>query len=287
MRYLWSIPAAVVAWFVGGFSAAYLKGLPGGTTMFVPPRLDLLLLGGFAGGVLAGLLIARVRATVPLVVIVAAGAWWLTGNPWDERGLLISLLVASAVGGIFGAVGTRSSVVAAFALALPLAWYALRPAAQLTDFRWLWQLSGLLVGVGLALALYVACWLRGWRSAYYWIPLTAWYLASFGVVAAVQSIDRAPGGQSFNATVDGAMDAFFNSFEPLLREYGAWLVVAVLLAIPMVALKLRALPPVPPPPDPYAERTNDAVLGDDLDWIDREEPRRRLLSRRNTPESAL
>lgn len=84
------------------------------------------------------------------------------------------------------------------------------------------------------------------------------------------------------------MDAFFNSFEPLLREYGAWLVVAVLLAIPMVALKLRALPPAAPPPDPYAHRTNDAVLGDDLDWIDREEPRRRLLPRRdNTPENAL
>ncbi|MFB6722351.1 hypothetical protein ACFCV3_19400 [Kribbella sp. NPDC056345] len=287
MRYLWSIPAAVVAWFVGGFSAVYLKGLPGGTTMFVPPRLDLLLLGGFAGGVLAGLLVARVRATVPLVLIVAAGAWWLTGNPWQERELLISLLVASAAGGLIGALGTRSSVIAAFALALPLAWYALRPAGQLTDFRWLWQLNGLLVGIGLALILYVACWLRGWRSAYFWAPLTAWYLASFGVVAAIQAIDRAPSGQAFNPTVDAAMDAFFNSFGPILREYGAWLVVAVLLAIPMVALKLRALPPVPPPPDPYADRTNDAVLGDDLDWIDRDEPKRRLFSRRNTPESAV
>ncbi|TDD55283.1 hypothetical protein E1263_26285 [Kribbella antibiotica] len=285
MRYLWSIPAAVVAWFVGGFSAAYLKGLPGGTTLFVSPRLDLLLLGGFAGGVLAGLLVARVRITVPLVLIVAAGAWWLTGNPWDDRALLISLLVASAIGGFLGALGTRSSVIAAFALALPLAWYALRPAGQLADFRWLWQLNGLLVGVGLALVLYVACWLRGWRSAYFWVPLTAWYLASFGIVAAVQSIDRAPAGQDFNGTVDAAMDAFFNSFEPILREYAPWLVVAVLLAIPMVALKLRALPPVPPPPDPYAERTNDAVLGDDLDWIDRDEPPRRLLSRRTTSEA--
>ncbi|MFC9692954.1 hypothetical protein ACFTSF_30675 [Kribbella sp. NPDC056951] len=287
MRYLWSIPAAAVAWFVGGFSAVYLKGLPSGTTMFVPPRLDLLLLGGFAGGVLAGLLVARVRATVPLVLIVAAGAWWLTGNPWQERELLISLLVASAVGGVLGALGTRSSVVAAFALALPLAWYARRPAGQLTDFRWLWQLNGLLVGVGLALLLYVACWLRGWRSAYFWVPLIAWYLASFGLVAAVQAVERAPSGQGFNPTVDAAMDAFFNSLGPILREYGAWLVVAVLLAIPMVALKLRALPPVPPPPDPYADRTNDAVLGDDLDWIDRDEPRRRLFSRRNTPESAV
>ncbi|MFI5736517.1 hypothetical protein ACIA49_40750 [Kribbella sp. NPDC051587] len=287
MRYLWSIPAAVVAWFVGGFSAAYLKGLPGGATLFVPPRLDLLLLGGFAGGVLAGLLVARVRAVVPVVLIVAAGTWWLSGNPWNERGLLISLLVASAVGAVFGAQGTRSSVVAAFALALPIAWYALRPAGQLADFSWLWQLNGLLVGAGLALLLYGACWLRGWRSAYFWVPLTAWYLASFGVVAAIQAVDRAPATQTLNATVDAAMKAFFTSFEPLLREYGAWLVVAVLLAVPMVALKLRALPPVPPPPDPYADRTNDAVLGDDLDWIDREEPRRRLLSRRNTPESAL
>ena len=48
MRYLWSIPAGVVAWFVGGFSATYLKGLPAGTTDFVPPRIDLLVLGGFA-----------------------------------------------------------------------------------------------------------------------------------------------------------------------------------------------------------------------------------------------
>jgi len=47
-----------------------------------------------------------------------------------------------------------------------------------------------------------------------------------------------------------------------------------------VALKLRALPPAPPPPDPYADRSNDAVLSDDLDWIDEIEPRRRLLARR-------
>lgn len=157
MRYLWSIPAAAVAWFVGGFAAAYLKGLPGGTTLFVPPRLDLLVLGGLTGGVLAGLLVARARVAVPLVLIVATGMWWLSGNPWSDKAALITLLVASALGALFGALGARSSVVAAFALAVPMAWYALRPAGELADWRWLWQLNGLLVGAGLALLLYTAC----------------------------------------------------------------------------------------------------------------------------------
>ncbi|MFG1623607.1 hypothetical protein [Kribbella sp. NPDC049227] len=285
MRYLWSIPAAVAAWFVAGFSATYLKGLPEGTTMFVPPRVDLLVLGGFAGGVVAGLLVTRVRITVPLVVAVGAGLWWLTGNDWSDRSQLTTLLVASAVGGLFGALGARSSVVAAFALALPIAWYAVRPANQLDEWRWLWQLNGLLVAVGLALVLYVACWRRGWRSAYFWVPLAGFYLACFGIVNAIRVVDRAPAAHSANDTADAATDAFFQSFEPVLREYGVWLVLAVLLAIPMVVLKLRALPPPPPPPDPYADRSNDAVLSDDLDWIDRDEPRRRLLARRREPAS--
>ena len=177
--------------------------------------------------------------------------WWLTGNSWSDRSLVITLLVASAVGAFFGALGSRSSVVAAFALALPVAWYALRPAEQLTEWRWLWQLNGLLVAAGLALLLYVACWRRGWRSASFWLPLTALYLASFGVVDAVQVISNS-GGKPMDAVGDAATEAFFQSFEPLLREYWPWLVVAVLLAIPMVALKLRALPPPPPPPDAYA-----------------------------------
>jgi hypothetical protein len=246
----------------------------------VPPRIDLLVLGGFAGGVLAGLLIARVRAAVPVVLIVAAGMWWLTGNSWSDRSLVITLLVASAVGALFGALGARSSVVAAFALALPVAWYALRPAEQLNDWRWLWQLNGLLVGAGLALLLYAACWRRGWRSASFWLPLAALYLASFGVVDAVQVISDS-NGKPMDAVGDAATEAFFQSFEPLLREYWPWLILAVLLAIPMVALKLRALPPPPPPPDVYADKSNDAVLSDDLDWIDRDEPRRRLLPRRD------
>ena len=276
MRYLWSIPAAVVAWFVAGFSATYLKGLPEGTTYFVPPRIDLVVLGGFAGGVLAGLLIGRIRIAVPVVLVVAAGMWWLTGNSFGERSLLITLLVASAVGAFFGALGTRSSVAAAFALAIPVAWFALRPANQLEDWRWLWQLNGLLVGAGLAIVLYVACWKRGWRSAYYWLPLAGFYLVAFGIVEAVRTIGRSH-GQPADKVGNAATDAFFQSFEPILREYWPWLVLAVLLAIPMVALKLRALPPPPPPADPYAERSNDAVLSDDLDWIDRDEPKRRLL----------
>jgi hypothetical protein len=285
MRYLWSVPSAVVAWFVAGFAATYLKGLPEGTTLFVPERLDLLVLGGFAGGVAAGLFVGRIRFTLPLVLVVATGMWWLTGHSVTDQASLITLLAASAVGGLFGALGTRSSVVAAFALALPVAWLTLRPANQLQDWRWLWQLNGLLVAAGLALLLYVACWRRGWRSAYFWVPLAGFYLVSFGVVAGVRSISQAPSGRSTDQTADAATDAFFQSFEPMLREYWPWLVLAVLLAIPMVALKLRALPPPPPPPDPYADRTNDAVLAEDLDWIDREEPKRRLLPRRQQPAS--
>ncbi|GAA3123161.1 hypothetical protein JOF29_008554 [Kribbella aluminosa] len=280
MRYLWSIPAAVVAWFVGGFSATYLKGLPEGTTYFVPPRVDLLVLGGFAGGVLAGLLIGRIRIAVPVVLVVAAGMWWATGTSFGELRLLITLLVATAVGGFFGAIGARSSVVAAFALALPIAWTAMRPAEQLTDWRWLWQLNGALVGAGLALLLYIACWKRGWRSVGAWIPLTGFYLVCFAVVESVRLISTSS-GKPMDAVGNASTEAFFQSFAPLLREYWPWLVVGVLLAIPMVTLKLRALPPAPPPADPYADRSNDAVLSDDLDWIDRDEPRRRLLARRD------
>ncbi len=275
------MPSAVVAWFVAGFAATYLKGLPDGTTLFVPVRLDLLVLGGFAGGVAAGLFVGRIRFTLPLVLLVATGMWWLTGNSFTDQEFLTTLLVASAVGGLFGALGTRSSVVAAFALTIPVVWLALRPANQLQDWRWLWQLNGLLVGAGLAILLYVACWRRGWRSAYSWLLLAGFYLAAFGIVAAIRTISRAPTGQSPDLIADAATDAFFQSFEPVLREYWPWLVMAVLLAIPMVALKLRALPPPPPPPDPYADRSNDAVLSDDLDWIDQEEPRRRLLPRRD------
>jgi hypothetical protein len=281
MRYLWTVPSAVVAWFVAGFAATYLKGLPGGTTLFVPARLDLLVLGGFAGGVAAGLFVGRIRFTLPLVLVVATGMWWLTGNSFTDKAFLITLLVASAVGGLFGALGARSTVVAAFALAIPFAWLALRPANQLQDWRWLWQLNGLLVAAGLAMLLYVACWRRGWRSAYSWVPLTGFYLTSFGIVAGIRTISRAPAGQPTDQTADAATAAFFESFEPMLREYWPWLVLAVLLAVPMTALKLRALPPPPPPPDPYAERSNDAVLSDDLDWIDQEEPKRRLLPRRD------
>lgn len=277
MRALWSVPAAVIAWFVVGFSPSYLAGLPAGASTYLPDRVELLVLGGYAGGVAAGLLAARLRIAVPLVLVVAGGTWWLSGYSLSTRGLLVTLLVASVIGGIFGALGTRSTVLAAFALAVPVAWYVMRPADELADWRWLWQLNGLLVAVGLALLLYVACWRRGWPSAYYWLPLAAVYVASFGVVEGVQAINP---GRSTDEIADAATDAFFTAFEPLLREYWPWMVLAVLLAIPMVALKLRALPPPPPPPSPYADRGNDAVLSDDLDWIDREEPRRRLLPRR-------
>lgn len=280
MRYLWSVPAAVIAWFVAGFSPSYLAGLPDGATAFVTPRADLLVLGGFAGGVLAGLLVQRVRIAVPLVLVVAAGTWWLSGNSFDSRELLISLLAASAIGGLFGALGTHSSVVAAFALALPVAWYALRPAAKLADWHWLWQLNGLLVAAGLALLLYAACWRRGWPSTTAWLPLAMTYVASFAAVDGIKTI-VGPSGRSTDDVANAATDAFFKAFAPLLRNYWPWLTLAFLLAIPMVALKIRALPPPPPAPSPYDERSNDAVLSDDLDWIDRPEPVRRLLARRD------
>ncbi|TWD83885.1 hypothetical protein FB561_5054 [Kribbella amoyensis] len=282
MRYLWRIPAAVIAWFVAGFAATYLDRLPGDAGTLVPAtgsRVDLLVLGGFAGGVAAGLLAARLRVTVPLVLVVAAGTWWWSGHSLDQRDLLITLLVASVVGGFCGALGTRSTVMAALALAVPVAWYALRPAARLEDWRWLWQLNGLLVGAGLALLLYICCWRRGWRSASFWPFVAGAYLLGFGVVQGVRAIAGSMGGP-VNEVADQGTHAFFQAFEPLLREYWPWLVLGVLLAIPMTALKLRALPPPPPPPDPYAERGNDAVLSDDLDWIDQQEQPRRLLSRR-------
>ena len=279
MRYLWTLPAAVIAWFVVGFAPTYLHGLPEASSTLVSPRVDLLVLGGFAGGAIAGLIVGRVRIAVPLVAVVAFGVWWFDGNALSAKGLLATLLVASVVGAFFGALGTRSSVIAAFALAIPVAWYALRPAAELADWRWIWQLNGLLVAIGLALVLYVACWLRGWRSAYFWPPLAALYVAGFAVVEGIQAVADAK-GRSADDIANAGTDAFFNAFEPLLREYWPWLVLAVLLAIPMVALKLRALPPAPPPPSPYDDRTNDAVLSDDLDWIDRDEPKRRLLPAR-------
>ncbi len=284
MRYLWSVPAAVIAWFVAGFAPTYLNGLPAGSTTFVVSRLDLLLLGGFTGGVLAGLIIGRLRIAVPLVLVVAGGAWWLSvptmsGTALSEQGLLATLLVASVLGSAFGALGTRNSVLAAFALSVPVAWYALRPADELVDWRWLWQLNGLLVAIGLTIVLYVACWRRGWPSAYSWLPLIAFYVMSFAIVEGVQAVTAAKGSMDEVATA--GTDAFFTSFEPLLREYWPWLTLAVLLAIPMVALKVRALPPPPRAITPDDGRGNDAVLSDDLDWIDREDPKRRLLPARH------
>lgn len=279
MRYLWSVPAAIVAWFVAGFAPTYLNGLPAGSTTFVATRLDLLVLGGFTGGVLAGLIVGRLRIVAPLILVVAGGAWWLSGYSLSGKGLLAALLVASVLGASIGALGTRNSVLAAFGLAVPIAWYALRPAGELQDWRWLWQLNGLLVAIGLTILLYAACWRRGWPSAYSWLPLTAVYLASFAVVDGVRAVTAAK-GKTTDEVANAGTDAFFDAFQPLLREYWPWLVLAVLLAIPMVALKVRALPPPPPPPTADDGRGNDAVLSDDLDWIDREDPKRRLLPAR-------
>jgi hypothetical protein len=287
MRALWSMPSAVVAWFVVGFAPSYLGGLPDQATALVPSepsQVDVLALGGFAGGVAAGLFVRLASIGVPLVLVAASGAWWLSGQSVataQSRGLLITLLMASSLGAVAGALGRRSSVLAAFGLALPVAWYVATPAAEAAGWRWSWQLNGLLVAIGLAGLLYLACWRRGWRSASYWVLVVAAYLASFGVIDAAQRVAADFGaGRAANIAADNGTDAFFSTFEPMLRAYWPWLVAAVLLAIPMVALKVRALPPLPAPLDPYADRSNDAQLSDDLDRIESPEQQRRLLPRR-------
>jgi len=296
LRALWSVPSAVAAWFVVGFAPAYVRGLPDDASVLVPSvisRTDVLVIGGLIGGVAAGLLVQRLRIAVPLVLAVAAGVWWFSrwgaapGDPSELRGLFIALLVASFVGAVLGALGSHRSLLAAFALTLPIAWYAGLPADHLAKWQWAWELNGLLVAVGLAILLYVACWRTGWRAAYYWAPVVAIYLAAF---AFVQGADRVAvdlaAGRSADDTANAATDTFASTFEPLLQSYWPWLVAAVFLAIPMVTLKIRALPPeAQAARTPYDDRSNDAYLTDDLTWFDREEqppPPRRLLPKRQS-----
>lgn len=286
VRAWWSVPSAVPAWFVVGFAPSYLAALPGGATALLPAstsQVDLLVVGGFLGSVAAALIVRRLRIALPLVLAIATATWWFgAGRAETHRptGLFIALLVASILGAVAGALARHGSVLTAMALSLPFAWYARKPTAGLADWRWNWQLSGLSIAVGLAVLLYVSCWRKGWRAVAYWPMVAATYLICFAVLAAGGRVAGGFGqGGGAAEIADGGTQAFFAAFEPLLRTYWPWLVAAVLLAVPMTALKIRALPPPARPVDPYAERSNDARLSDDLDWIDREEPPRRLLPR--------
>lgn len=243
--------------------------------------VDVLIIGGFTGGVAVGLLVGRFRLALGLGLVLASAAWWFSDHSFvGDRGLWIVLSVSSVVGSLAGAFGSRRSVPAAFALALPLASYIVLPEEALGAWRWTWEFNGLLIAIGLAVLMHVAIWRTGWHAGYFWLPLTAVFVASFAFIDACERVAADLGkGLAVDAIADGASDAFFNAFGPFLLSYWPWLTAAFFLAIPMTAMKVRALPPPPPPvPDAALEgRGNDAFLPGDLDWIDREEPPRRLL----------
>lgn len=298
-RALWAVPCAVLAWLIAGFGAWYAGGRPGSTaggrlTEVVPlaaGAVDVLVVGAVVGGVAAGLVLRRLRLAVPVTLAIGTGAWFLTRNalgpPFDDtRAALITLLVGAGAGAVLGALGRRRSELGAVAIALPVAWYVLLPgrllAGEVTAAR-VEDLNGLLVTVGCAVLLYVACWRIGWRSMAIWPVVGAAYLLSFAAIdgaAAVAASRRTTGqGPAADRAAEAGMDAFFGAFGNYLEWYWPWLAIAVFLAVMMVALKIRALPPKPPDVR-IDDRPNDAILPDDLDWIDQQEPRRRLIPRR-------
>lgn len=284
-RAYWSVPSAVIAWLVVGFLPWYVARGPGDWPTPVPSHpahIDLLVIGGLVGGVAAGLVAGRFRVALPAVSVAVTTAWWAHAGSAGSEGLLIAALVASGLGVTAGALGSHGSLLAALALTLPVATYAARSAAELTAWRWHWQLSGLLVAIGLALLLYVSCWRTGWRAVVTWPVVTAVYLVCFGVLAAAGQVAAGlAGARPPDEVADLGTEAFFSSFQPFLASYWPWLIAGALLAVPMAALKIRALPPVPPAPAADDGRGNDARLSDDLDWIDRpDEVRTRRLPRR-------
>lgn len=299
-RALWAVPAAVVAWFLAGFGGWFAGGRPGARTArlaevvpFAPTAVDVLAVGAVVGGIVAGLLLRRLRLAVPVTLAIGTGAWFVTRNALepagyssnDTRAVLITLLVGTGAGAILGALGRRRSEVGAVAIALPVAWYALLPGRLLDSGEtWIGDLNGLLVAIGCAMLLYVACWRIGWRSIAVWPVVGASYLLSFAAVegaGAVAASRRSTTGLAEQAdrAAKAGMDAFFGAFGNYLERYWPWLAIAVFLAVMMVALKIRALPPKPPEVA-VDDRSNDAILPDDLDWVDQTEPRRRLIPRR-------
>src|SRR5262245_50397666 len=85
--------------------------------------IDVGLMGAAIGGVVAGLLVGRIRIAVPLTLALGSGLWYLarvyetTPPPQNEqRGVLVTLLVTTGLAAVFGALGSRRSVVGAVAI---------------------------------------------------------------------------------------------------------------------------------------------------------------------------
>jgi hypothetical protein len=280
------------AWFLLGFGPWFIgwqdATAPWAEREFLPLTgggMNVIAIGGAIGGIVAGLIVGRVRIAVPLTVALGTVLWLLarSHHPGQipDNGILTTLLVCTGLGGLLGALGSRRSAMAAIAVSLPVASYALLPGSHLPGRSWVTDLNGLLVAIGFAVILYVACWRGGWRGLPSWPIVTGAYLASFALMASAEAVAEhfRSGRQSANAVANTATDTFAHAFQPFLTTYWPWLVAATFLAVMMVALKIRAIPPVKPEV-PYDDRPNDAFLPDDLDWFDRQEPRRRLIPRR-------
>jgi hypothetical protein len=299
-RALWSVPVAVVVWYVLGFGPWFLGSQRGAVDTgarellpVAPSAVDVVAIGGLVGGIAAGMVVRRLQIAVPVMLLVAGGAWSLARRaaeladaaplPQHLRGMFISLLVATGLGTIAGAVGSYRSVLAAIGLALPVASYVRLPgpewAGELTG-----EFDGLLLATGFAMLLYVACWHNGWRALTWWPVVTGAYLASFALMSALARVATmfGPGAKPDpDAVAETALDGFVQSFRPFLETYWPWLAVAVFLAVMIVALKIRVLPPATPVPRPVPvdDRGNDAYLPDDLGWFDHEEEPLRLIDR--------
>ncbi len=298
-RALWSVPVAAMLWYVAGFGPWFF-GSQDAMASWSERRLlpldgsgaDVVLVGGAVGGVVAGLVVRRLRLAVPLTVALGIGLWMLarkvqiyrTGAPsyHEQRVMLFALLVATGLAAIVGALGSRRSVAAAVAAALPVASYALLPGTHTAGQPWLTELNGVMIAIGFALLLYIACWRSGWPAVTSWPLVAASYLVAFALIATAADVARAfsDGHRGRDVIANVATDAFVRAFRPFAETYWPWLAVAVFLGVMIVALKIRAVPPAEPVV-PYDPRPNDAFIPDDLDWIDRPEPRRRLIPRRN------
>ena len=282
-RAFWSVPVALVAWYVLGFGVWYLDTDERRLLPLSAGAVDVLVVGGLVGGIAAGMVVRRLQIAVPLVLLAGGGLWWIarpTAAPseYELRGLLITLLVATGLGGVMGAIGSHRSVLAAIALSAPVASYITVPG-PLWDGDLAGEVSGLLVAVGLSMLLYVACWHNGWRALTWWPVVAGAYLASFALVSALARVATSfrPGVHADpDVVADAAMDTFIGAFRPFLETYWGWLGVAVLVAVMIVALKIRVLPPAPPTARPVLvdDGSNDAFLPDDLGWFDHAEPRR-------------
>lgn len=280
-RALWAVPVGVVVWYALGFGPWFLRSrelLPA-----APSGLDVVVVGGLVGGVLAGMVVRRLQVAVPAVLLAAGGAGWLAEQP---RWLLVTLLVATGVGTFAGAIGSYRSVLAAIGLALPVASYVVLPGSDWAGDRTA-VFDGLLVSIGFAMLLYIACWHNGWRALTWWPMVAGAYLSSFALMAAAEQVAATYRPDDPDAVARAAMDGFSQAFRPFLEVYWPWLAVAVFLAVMIVALKIRVLPPVAPVPRPVPldDRGNDAYLPDDLGWFDYQEPRRLVdrLPRRREP----